>query len=80
MKLRLVTHYHTTVFTDFELPEGKDHNDIKEWWVKWGNVVVTFNDGTEITFEETVPVLPDTKRPDLTEIRDLANNIMREEP
>jgi len=78
MMLKLCTSYIASTSTEFELPSGKTHRDIKNWWVKWGQAHIQFTDGTTMTFEETTPEYIDVKRPDEAKICDLANNVLVE--
>ena len=54
MKMRVYTEYNVFTVTEFDLPEGKTSDDIKEMYMKWGHADIEFKDGTylEEYFEE----------------------------
>ena len=50
MRMRVYTEYKVFTVTEFDLPEGKTSDDIKEMYMKWGHGSIVFKDGT--TLEE----------------------------
>jgi len=54
MKMRVYTEYKIFTVTEFDLPEVKTSDDIKEMYMKWGLGSIVFKDGTTLEdyFEE----------------------------
>jgi hypothetical protein len=50
-KLSIVTEYSYQTDTVFDMPEGKTWDDVKDWYVKWGTLFVTFNDNSTLEVE-----------------------------
>jgi hypothetical protein len=48
MKMRVYTEYNVFTVTEFDLPEGKTSDDIKEMYMKWGHGSIVFKDGTTL--------------------------------
>ena len=46
MKLEIQSDYYISLYTEYELPEGKTPDDIKFLDKKWKSIGIHFNDGT----------------------------------
>ena len=46
--MRVYTEYKVFTVTEFDLPEGKTSDDIKEMYMKWGLGSIVFKDGTTL--------------------------------
>ena len=49
----LVTTYDAQFFTDIELPQGKTKADIQSVSIVWGNIEISFYDGTSLEIPES---------------------------
>jgi len=46
MKVAIIAEYPCSVTSEVELKEGKTWADVEEWYIKWGDMVITYKDGT----------------------------------
>jgi len=73
---KIISNMSCAVTSDVELPDGRTWDDVKEWYVKWGELVVTFKDGStsviEMLIDEEESV--NWKRPILTEVYAVNND------
>ena len=76
-KLILVTYHTIAASGDIELPEGKGVEDIEDVFVKWGDVTITFKDGSTHTVADATEVETDSvdwKRPISVDLMDESYN------
>jgi hypothetical protein len=62
MKIHLEATYMTSHLAEIDLPQGKSWDDVKDHYVKWGVLVLTFNDGFTVEIDGG-DVSLDCKRP-----------------
>lgn len=51
MKVQLEAYYTIVASKVVELPEGKTWANVKDYYVKWGSLVLTFDDGTTVELD-----------------------------
>jgi hypothetical protein len=80
--LSITTTYTLTTDTTFDLPEGKEWDDVKDYHVKWGTLYLTFNDNTTAEIKTNGATFDDAdfKRPDTVTIRQAVSRIMMPSP
>ena len=67
---KIVSTMSCVVSSEVELPDGRTWDDVKEWYVKWGCLIVTFKDDitSEIDMDVDTEESIDWKRPNSTEV------------
>ena len=75
MKVRVETNYTAGGSTEVDLPEGRTWDDVKDFYVKWGVLYITFKDGQEFKEELNDGVeVYDMKRPAEVTVYDEEDN------
>jgi hypothetical protein len=69
-KIHVTADYVASTEATIELPGGKTWKDVERWYVKWGEFVAQFKDGTSMECEiGDFDVAIDWKRPSAVRVR-----------
>jgi hypothetical protein len=70
MQITIATEYTHRCETNIKLPHGKNPKDIKEVYIRWGQIFIHFKDKTVIELDEDYGEVFDAKHPNWIEISD----------